>query len=255
MAFPTFKHRVVLFLFRKTPKTPPNTASSPNISRPNVKSTAWPEPEESIGLSYRPVNRMSCWHAIGPASRLWDETGPQIRSLIESSEEVLEEGEAKYRPLGFGLYMFGDDRACAVPVIIFSSTSRRKRLCAQDLLKRSKILNAHPAVRVKTLDRMPTLPYAGPALPIDNRNIDSPCAPGVATLLEFPNGRQASLTAVLLINGRWYGMTVNHVQNNLTEEEVESLTTAGHDELWFDHEDQQSEDIDSAFMQVTSTGQ
>lgn len=161
MAILFFKHRVLRQLFPQALSLEPNPSTPSRPVRLDLQSTVWAEPERSIGLEHSLVKSTSCWQAIGPAQELWANLGPQIRRLIENSEDILDEGEQKSRNFSIELYMIGHDKTCAVPTVVFSSTSRPKRLRAKALLNSSKLLDKHPAMKICTLESCPSCAIPG----------------------------------------------------------------------------------------------
>lgn len=230
----------------------PSTPSRPIRLYP--QSTVWAEPERSIGLEHSLVKSPSCWQAIGPAQELWANLGPQIRRLIENSEDILDEGEQKSRNLSIELYMIGRDKTCAVPTVVFSSTSRPKRRRAKDLLKKSKLLDKHPAVKICTLEKLPLMRYAGSSVSLPKRPSSGESTQSGGIVLVMEDGRTASMTLVLLVHGLWYGLTVEHLQSGSTEEELEYFAGSSHDASCFDTEDEQSASDGADFAQITSQG-
>ncbi|KAI4211384.1 MAG: hypothetical protein LQ351_005810 [Letrouitia transgressa] len=130
------------------------------------KKESWPEPEKSIGrpceLRYK---NTECWEAVGPVLEIFNEIAPAIDKLIEDNQELLEQGEPKSRGISFAMWMEGSKPSSARPVIVFSSRTRRQRSYAKTLLKESSILDKHPGVSVKALDKMPAIRHAQPLKP------------------------------------------------------------------------------------------
>ena len=226
MAISSFKRRVRLLFSKKAESTTcPTSSEHRDNQNPSALTTALSL--SSVGPQCKSSNRLGYWLAMGPASAKWnDQIGPEVQKLIERNEDFLEEGEHKCRFLGFGLYMVGKDRSSATPAIIFSSTSQRKRLRAQSLLKKSTILESHPNLKIMTMDRMPMFPLGGFDQIAKAGSTSQDNTKAVGALLRFETGRQASMTTLILIGGSWYGLTVSHPRRHLTAEQTDYFNNA-----------------------------
>jgi len=205
---------------------PPLTASCKMIFGGRLP--VWLFPEKSVGqLCTMNIRGTQCWEALGPAGDAMKELYPHIKHLLENNQELLEQGEAKPRIIGFNLWMEGNSPGTSQPVIVFSSKSWRQRTRAKELLKQSGLLNDYPGIKVKTLDRMPAIyrtqgqeeeqgriyPSPQHALTVledpyvyIHRVYDVACGASIS----FGNIRPATLAGLVSVGGISYGLTAQH---------------------------------------------
>jgi hypothetical protein len=218
---------------------------------------AWPEPEKSIGKLRAIIKGKKCWEAKGPALEAFNKVGQPIQKLLDDCRDFLEEGEEIARPISYQIWMVGRSVETALPTIVFTSKSKRSRTKATVIVKDSDILAEFPSIAVKALSAIPAMPKADTGK--DNQHpqetdeddvsmIGSPSHACGAPIL-VGGGRKATLGGVLLIDGRWYGITANHAR--FGDVEGPSDPSEGSKDVSFD-DDSDLEDDD--FIEITSKG-
>jgi hypothetical protein len=129
------------------------TTTTTNMSRTGLlqvsmfkQSNPWPNPQQSIGASWCEIGKTRCWEAIGPAQEVIGKVLQQIKNLLESQHEYLNEGVCVPRALLFDLYMTGRTVEKARPTIIFSCENKAQRQRAMKVVRASPLLDTYPAV-------------------------------------------------------------------------------------------------------------
>ena len=223
------------------------------------KKESWPNPEDSVGrpceLRFKDTQ---CWEATGPALAVFNLVAPAVDKLIEDNMELLEQGEPKSSGISFNMWMEGSKRSSARPVIVFSSKSRRQRTCAKALLKDSGILDKHPNVSIKALDRMPAIHQAKslPHIPswrnhstLDvflNDRVSEP----VGAQISFGDSKFATMMGIVYLNGKQHALIPQHPRFNYDREDLNSACEK--DQLLEFDEDSEIDEFD--FVEITSAG-
>lgn len=107
------------------------------------RQASWPEPAESTGEFLRQVDNVKYWSATGPARRAFEllsqdieqELAPVLDSLPTDTIFV------------FDVYMSGDDRATAHPVVMFICDEPAPRRHAQKIIDNRNILEGFPGMK------------------------------------------------------------------------------------------------------------
>ena len=239
-------------------------SSLPSFVRSSTKffdsgKESWPEPENSIA---RPCElrfkKTQCWEVKGPALDLFIEIAPAIDKLIENNQEMIEQGEPKSRGLSFNIWMEGSKPSSARPIIVFSSRSRRQRSFAKALLKDSGILDKHPHVSIKALDRMPAI-RQGKALTNshlslganrDDVHIVDPSSEPFGAQICYGNSHFATMLGIVYLDGKQHAIIPQHPRFDDHDEAYDHIPSKD-EELEFD-EDSDVDNADS--VEVTSAG-
>ena len=240
----------------------------------------WPDPQLSLGDCWCSIGSNQCWEAVGPAKEKYDEVSVQIKSLLESRHEYLNEGICVRRWLMFGLYMIGRTKELARPTIIFSCENKTQRLRAQRLVRESGILNGYPGVALGEASRPLRLSSSPklvcdriPSLDVDiSENVDIPkmstaCVfyseepagthgiPVAVCMLDpasSPNARKSTL-GLLLVGDALFGLTTAHA---LLDDPDEEERYGGDMEFSLEEEDEcrDTDDYCEDFVDITSRG-
>ena len=221
----------------------------------NTKKPDWPDPELSIDVECLGIDGLRCWQVKGPALAVIEVLGKPLAEILAKNCESLEQGEPKPRALSFHMWMIGKTPESAHPTIVFSSKSRRQRSYAKALLKESHLLDQHPGVRIKTLDKVPARFCAEASSVVPSATV----AEGVymidgskgacGALVAFGQTRLATMGGVLLIDDHECGISVQHPRWQTSQElSREPGVTAL---PFFDYD---SEDEDLGMMEITSRG-
>ncbi|KAL6719215.1 Protein png1 [Lecanora helva] len=194
-----------------------------------LKKPLWPNPQASIGEQLPDLKGLQCWRVVGPAFKIMTKLSEQIQDLLYGHEELLQYCEPKPSMLSFHSCMTGPCVEFAQPTIIFCSRSKRQRASAQDLFKKSKILDDYPGIKTETSHTIPVETSAEQAF--DEVYSDAslqailtkdgpwqPCGAPIA----FEHGRLATLGGVLVIDGDYYGMTAQHARRECSDSEDSS---------------------------------
>ncbi|KAL9608781.1 MAG: hypothetical protein Q9167_006404 [Letrouitia subvulpina] len=221
------------------------------------KKESWPEPEKSIG---RPCElhfkNTKCWEVVGPVLEIFNEIAPAIDKLIEDNQELLDQGEPKSRGIGFAMWMEGSKPSSARPVIVFSSRSRRQRSYAKALLKESSILDKHPGVLIKALDKMPAIRYAQPLKPHLSDSAASrldvfmtdPSSEPFGARITFGDSEAATMLGMVYLNGKQHALVPQHPRFDHYDEELDVLLAK--DELLEFDEDSDMDETE--LVEITS---
>lgn len=217
----------------------------------------WPAPEDSVGSKCQNVGSLVAWEVIGPALEVMEKLTVEIGALLEKHKDSLEHSEDKPRTISFNMWMVGSQPTCAVPTLVFSSKSRRKRRYAKALLKDSKLLDAYPGVKVKTLEKMPAVYNAAVhnagELPdtFSENDVYLVKSPGGAcgSLIALGASKLATIGIVIEINGAYYGTSAQHSRFDYF---VEQESPAAEGQVCnFDEDSDYDED---ELVEVTSRG-
>ncbi|KAL8789111.1 MAG: hypothetical protein Q9195_006977 [Heterodermia aff. obscurata] len=221
------------------------------------KKESWPNSEESIG---RPCElrfkNTECWEVIGPALAVFNQIALKIDKLIEDNMELLEQGEPKSSGISFNMWMEGSKPSSARPVIVFSSRSRRQRTCAKALLKDSGILDKHPSISIKALDKMPAIHQAKslpqiPSQPIHSTLdvfLNDPASEPFGAQISFGDSKYATMLGVVYLNGKRHALIPQHPRFNYDADEINDA--CGKDQLLEFDEDSEIDETD--FVEITS---
>ena len=218
----------------------------------------WPDPERSIGRECSKISGLRCWEVTGPALEIMNKLSIPIKEMLDNYQEILEQGELKPRAVSFHMWMIGNAASAANPTIVFSSKSRRQRTFAKVLLKESKLLDNHPGIRIKTLDKAPAIYQAANSnLDIDSEEVSNDGiymvddSHGIyGSLVAFGNSRLATMGGVIVIDNVHYGVSAQHARFDYIRE-PQCLTSEPADAPCFD-DDSDSEYCD--LIEATSRG-
>lgn len=223
------------------------------------KKENWPEPEKSIG---RPCELLfkntECWEVVGPVLDIFNKIAPAIDKLIEDNQELLEQGEPKSRGISFAMWMEGSKPSSARPVIVFCSRSRRQRSYAKALLKESSILDKHPGVSIKALDKMPAIRHAqslkshlssSAASRLDIFMTD-PSSEPFGAQITFGDSEAATMLGMVYLNGKQHALIPQHPRFDHYDEELDVLPDK-EELLEFDEDSDMDETV---LIEITSNG-
>ena len=223
------------------------------------KKENWPNPEDSIG---RPCElrfkNTECWEAKGPALSVFNQIAPAVDKLIEDNMELLEQGEPKSSGISFNMWMEGSKPSSARPVIVFSSRSRRQRTCAKALLKDSGILDKHPSISIKALDKMPAIHHAK-SLPRNPSRynhstldvfLNDPESEPFGAQISFGDSKFATMLGMIYLDGKQHALIPQHPRFDHDQEDLNNACEK--DQLLEFDED--SEVDETEFVEITSTG-
>ncbi|KAI7971099.1 hypothetical protein EIK77_007215 [Talaromyces pinophilus] len=101
---------------------------------------SWENPEASIGEFCRTMGRSQCWHAQGPARDLFIRLADEVKIYLDRN------CEPPSRELHWSLYMIGQTKSTARPVLMFICEERNSRKTARKTIKESGILLRYPGV-------------------------------------------------------------------------------------------------------------
>ncbi|KAF3407029.1 hypothetical protein DPV78_000628 [Talaromyces pinophilus] len=101
---------------------------------------SWENPEASIGEFCRTMGRSQCWHAQGPARDLFIRLADEVKIYLDRN------CEPPSRELHWSLYMIGQTKSTARPVLMFICEERNSRNTARKTIKESGILLRYPGV-------------------------------------------------------------------------------------------------------------
>ena len=223
------------------------------------KKESWPSPEDSIG---RPCalrfKNTECWEAKGPALSVFNQIAPAVDKLIEDNLELLEQGEPKSSGISFNMWMEGSKPSSARPVIVFSSRSRRQRTCAKALLKDSGILDKHPSISIKALDKIPAIHQAKslPHFPVRHHLsildvfLNDSASEPFGAQISFGDSKLATMLGMVYLNGKQHALIPQHPRFNHDQEDLNN--TCGKDQLLQFDEDSEIDETD--FVETTSAG-
>ena len=107
------------------------------------------------------------------------------------------------------------------------------------------------------MDRMPIFPLGGFDQIAKADSTSGGSTEAVGALLRFENGRQATMTALILIGGSWYGLTVSHPRRHLTAEQTDYFNNAYQlgGKFYVEPEDDLEREAFVDIAQITSEGQ
>jgi len=202
----------------------------------------WADPECSIGDSLCSLGRNRCWEAVGPAGELSrHQIFRDIKTLLESRYEYLNEGESVPCALLFEIYMVGRIAAAARPTILLCCERKPPRQRAVKLIRESSILNEHPAILLGDCSRPPTLtrppvvlfnPQDGQDIKMSHevdRSVDTSSTvyyyPPMKSAFGVPisisragtttRERNATIGGFINIGQKLFGLTVGHIYSPL----------------------------------------
>jgi len=222
------------------------------------------------------MGRNKCWDAIGPAGELSrGSLFKEIKRLLESRHEHLNEGESVPRAILFEVYMIGRNESLARPTILFCCERKPPRQRAVKLVRESLVLVEYPGVQLGDCSRPPGLtrqpmPLFDPMTIDDERVLVGGFYSGVlykppikslfglpvSVQLSHGRPRAATIGGFICLGDTLVGLSVRHV---FDEEQEES----NHEDLNTDMEFSLENDIsdeeaggeeDSDFVMMTSTG-
>jgi hypothetical protein len=218
----------------------------------------WPAPEDSVGSNCQYVGSLVAWEVVGPALEVMEKLAVEIGALLEKHKDSLEHCEDKPRTISYNMWMVGSRPTCAEPTLVFSSKSRRKRRLAKALLKDSKVLDAYPGVKVKTLEKMPAVYNAAvhnagePPGTFSENDVYLVKSPGGAcgSLIALGASKLATMGIVIELNGAYYGTSAQHSRFDYF---VEPESPAAEGQVCnFDEDSDYGED---ELVEVTSQGE
>lgn len=236
----------------------------------NIKTSTWPNPEQSIGKECLSMGSLKCWLPIGPALAAFKVLAKDIKHLLNKHKDALKQGEGNPRAVSLSMWMTGSKPESSSPSIVFSSKSLRQRAFAKALLKDSKLLDQYPGIKIKTWDRKPAIYQAGPretgAIETTRESTndvqkDDPeeaiymvddSRGSCGALIAFGRSRLATMGGTLLINGTYYGISAQHSRYKFLEEAEDAANEDN--ALCFD-DDSDTEDSDlENLVEITSRG-
>ena len=222
------------------------------------------------------MGRNKCWEAVGSAGELSKgNLFKEIKMLLESRHEYLNEGESVPRAILFEVYMIGRNESFARPTILFCCERKPPRQRAMKLVRESLVLVQYPGVQLGDCSRPPGLTRQPVPLfdPISEEDDPSSVRRfysgvlyrppikslfGVPVYVQLSHGhlRAATIGGFISLDDAIVGLSVRHVldkdQNELNPEDFGT-------EMEFSLEDDDFEDDedgggDSDFVMMTSTG-
>ena len=239
---------------------------------------SWPEPILSIGLPCEPLHSISCWDVKGPARDIALSICPKVASLLESSREELTEGESHCPLLLVRMYMVGQCKNEAIPVLVVSCGKKRIREKARTLIKEMKLLDDHPALVLIASSKVPTL-LAGPTLDLPksvsafeapsgvqsdfqgNEKIlvrassqEAHAVPLYFCMSSKPSvliGGRATMGGLICVNGVLRGLSAAHVLQDDEKDEKYDLDDSDDTDIEYDCDDSE----ENNYVDITSTGQ
>lgn len=110
------------------------------LNSSSEKEHSWKNPEASIGGFCRTMGRSQCWHAQGPARDLFIRLAAEVKTYLDRN------CEPPSRELHWSLYMIGQTKAKAKPVLMFICEDSNSRKTARKTIKESGILLRFPGV-------------------------------------------------------------------------------------------------------------
>lgn len=108
-------------------------------TRPGTEHS-WENPEASIGDFCRTMGKSQCWHAQVPARELFILLAAEIKTYMDRN------CESPSRELHWSLYMIGQTKSTARPVLMFICEDSNSRKTARKTIKESGILLRYPGV-------------------------------------------------------------------------------------------------------------
>ena len=236
----------------------------------------WPDSQGSIGSLLCPMGRNKCWEAVGPAGELSrGNLFKEIKKLLESRHEHLNEGESVPRAILFEVYMIGRNETLARPTILFCCERKPPRQRAMKLVRQSLVLDDYPEVQLGVCSRPPGLTHQ-PVPLFDPITVEydgvsvakSPSAvlymPPIKFILGLPiyvqhsnrGPRAATMGGFISLGDALVGLSVRHVfdeeKNALVAEDLS--TDMDFSLEYDDYEDEVESGADSEFVVMTSTG-
>ena len=190
----------------------------------NTKRPDWPNAELSIDKECPSIDGLRCWQVKGPALAVMETLCEPLAEILAKHCESLEQGEPKPRALSFHMWMMGKTPESAYPAIVFSSKSRKQRIFAKALLKESHLLDQHPGVRIRTLDKVPATFCAETSDTVSSGVADDAVymidgsRGACGALLAIGQTKLATMGGVLLIDGYECGISVQHIRWQLSQE-------------------------------------
>jgi len=236
----------------------------------------WPDSQGSIGSLLCPMGRNKCWEAVGPAGELSKgNLFKEIKKLLESQHEYLNEGESVPRAILFEVYMIGRNETFARPTILFCCERKPPRQRAMKLVRESLVLVEYPGVQLGDCSRPPNLthqpvPLFDPISEEDDRVLvgSSPSGiiyrPPIKSLFGLPvyvqlshdHLRAATIGGFICLGDTIVGLSVRHVfdedQDELNPEDFGTVMEFSLEYDDFEEDVEGEGNIDSVMM--TSTG-
>ena len=188
----------------------------------------WPNPELSIGRELEALDAShKCWETVGPVLELENSIWDEVKRLLDLRWDYLIEGERIVDPLLFRMYMIGRRKEEANPTLLFSCSRLQPRKRAKEVVKQSRILQDHPAIRLAHSKRPPQAlrPFrllVGPMKGVQRGEVetfgevycispvDRTC--GVPVFMRRKDGsfRKATIGGIVQLDDTYYGLTVAH---------------------------------------------
>ena len=235
----------------------------------------WPDSQGSIGNLLCQMGRNKCWEAVGPAGEVSrGNLFKEIKRLLESRHEHLNEGEYVPRAILFEVYMIGRNETLARPTILFCCERKPPRQRAMKLVRESMVLAEYPGVQLGDCSRPPGLtcqpvPLFDP-MPED---FDWLLGGGICSVLYRPpikslfglpvyvqlshgHPRAATIGGFICVGDTLVGLSVRHVFSEDQEGLIpEALNTNMEFSLEYDVDEEELEGQgDNSFVMMTSTG-
>lgn len=131
--------------------------------RSEKESSAWPNPELSVGRFIKKIGKINCWEATGPAREAFNKVAPRIRHHLEQEVEPISSW------VTWSIYMFGKAPKHANPTIVFCCEVSVHRKEVKDIVMGSGLLDAYPGIKTAHMPRAPDfdqlIPLAGGSEP------------------------------------------------------------------------------------------
>lgn len=216
-----------------------------------------------------------------------EELSAPVQDLFDRNQEMLEQGQSKPRTISFSMWMIGPIYS-ASPTIVISSRNRHQRTYARTLLKESRLLDKHPGVKIRTLDRMPavyqgggptlgvmpaissepnvysshddSIPAVFPArestlrvVPVNSSKFQAALIDNsrgfCGGLISYGHSKIVTLGGLIRINGVQYGVSAQHAHLDSVQHQDDTIDTDN--ELCFDED---SDSKDNNLMEIICNG-
>ena len=224
------------------------------LSRRSEKS-CWQYSADAFGPLCTQVGAQSCWFVAGPALALHDSIAAQVDDFLSRNQEEIIRGEAKATMVCWNLYMVGNNPTTARPMLVITSKSSRQRQYAKALLKESKLLEDYPAIRIRTVAKVPAqLKGGSTSSATSNSSFGSSIflAPGSLTLsgaLVSVGGKGlATVGGIVKIGATFYGFTAHHPGLGISRWEEEDSAD------FYDFDEDSDSDDDEDIVDTTGKG-
>ena len=224
------------------------------LSRRSEKD-CWQYSADAFGPLCTQIGAQSCWFVAGPARDLHDSIAAKVDDFLSRNQEEIIRGEAKAIMVCWNLFMVGNNPTTARPMLVIASKSSRQRQYARALLKQSKILEDWPAIRIRTVAKVPAQLKGGSASSATSNSApessiylanDSLTLSGA--LVSIGGKGLATVGGLVKIGVSFYGFTAQHPSLGISDEEEE-------DSADFDGFDEDSgSDDDEDVVETTSKG-